>query len=97
MAKRAAAGAIVRRVSLDDEVDGPPIVQVPISLENKQHGSSRAIAQKRRPARVFAMGLSLLVALSFISYATYVHQWLELSALRHLGSGPSPNELNGYR
>ncbi len=39
------------------------------------------------------MGLSLLVALSFISYATYVHQWLELSTLRHLGNGPLANEL----
>jgi hypothetical protein len=92
MAKRAAAGAMKSSVRLDDEIDGPPTVQIPISL--RQHGSSRAIAQKRHPARVFAMGLSLLVALSFISYATYVHQWLELSALRHLGNGPLANELS---
>jgi hypothetical protein len=26
--------------------------------------------------------------LGFVSYATYVHQWSELSALRHLGSRP---------
>jgi hypothetical protein len=88
MAKRAAAGAIVRCVSLDDEIDGSPTVQSPVSLRNKQHGSSRAIARKRHPARVFAMGLSLFVALGFVSYATYVHQWSELSALRHLGDGP---------
>ena len=93
MAKRAAAGAIIRRVSLDDEIAGPTTVKIPISVRNKEHGSSRAIAHKPHRARLFAMGLSLLVALSFVSYATYVHQWSELSALRHLGNGPVANGL----
>jgi hypothetical protein len=94
MAKRAAAGAIIRHVSLDDEIDGPPTAKIPISLRNRQHDCSRAIAHKPHPARLFVMGLSLLVALSFVSYATYVHQWAALSALRHLGNGPSANELS---
>ena len=93
MAKRAAAGAIIRCVSLDDEIEASPTDQIPILLGNNRHGSNRAIAQRRYPARIFAIGLSLLVALSFISYATYVHQWLELSTLRHLGNGPLANEL----
>ena len=93
MAKRAAAGAIIRCVSLDDEIEASPTDQIPILLGNNRHGSTRAIAQRRYPPRIFAIGLSLLVALSFISYATYVHQWLELSTLRHLGNGPLANEL----
>ena len=93
MAKRAAAGAIIRCVSLDDEIEDPPTDQILILLQNNRHGSNRAIAQRHYPARIFAMGLSLLVALSFISYATYVHQWLELSTLRHLGNGPLANQL----
>ena len=67
MAKRAAAGAIIRCVSLDDEIEAPPTDQIPILLGNNRHASNRAIAQRRYPARIFAIGLSLLVALSFHS------------------------------
>jgi hypothetical protein len=90
MAKRAAAGARITSV-WPDEIDDSRPDRILIS---PQHGSNRAIAQKRYPARVFAMGLSIFVALGFISYATYVHQWLELSALRHLGNGPLANGLS---
>jgi hypothetical protein len=31
------------------------------------------------------MAFSVIAALSLVSYATYAHQWSELSALRHLG------------
>jgi hypothetical protein len=40
------------------------------------------------------MTLSGLVALGFVCYAVYAHQWPELSAMRHLGN---PTEQNGYR
>jgi hypothetical protein len=80
MAKRAAAGAMIRSV-WPDEIDVSPGDRILIS---PRHCST----QKRYPARVFAAGLSIFVALGFISYATYVHQWSELSALRHLGDGP---------
>jgi len=34
------------------------------------------------------MAFSVIAALSLVSYATYAHQWSELSALRHLGQTP---------
>ena len=43
MAKRAAAGAIIRCVSLDDEIEAPPTDQIPILLGNNRHGSNRAM------------------------------------------------------
>ena len=47
-----------------------------------------AVAAKLDPGRLFAMALSGLVALTFVSYAVYAHEWSELSAMRHLGNPP---------
>jgi hypothetical protein len=87
MAKRAAAGAM------------PPVYS-PAAFEpsdaprrNTQRTSSSVLAAKRDPGRIFAIALSGLVALSFVCYAVYAHQWSELSAMRHLGN---PTEQNGY-
>ena len=93
MAKRAAAGAMKVSAWSEDETDSPlhATDHIPISWGNKQRGSNRTVALTRHPAWVFAMALSLFVALSFVSYATYVHQWSELSAMRHLGKASEPN------
>ena len=93
MAKRAAAGAMKISAWSEDETDAPlPATDhIPIPWRNKQRGSNRTVALTRNPAWVFAMALSLFVALSFVSYAAYVHHWSELSAMRHLGKASEPN------
>ena len=93
MAKRAAAGAMKVSAWSEDETDSPlhATDYIPISWRNKQRASNRTVALTRHPARVFAMALSLFVALSLVSYATYVYQWSELSAMRHLGKASEPN------
>jgi hypothetical protein len=93
MAKRAAAGAMKTSAWSEDETHTPfhATDHIPISWRNKQRGSNRTVALTRDPGRVFAMALSIFVALSFVSYAAYVHQWSELSAMRHLGKASEPN------
>ena len=88
MAKRAAAGAVVRPSGwLENEADSPSfaIDQIPTSARKRVSND---------PARSFITGLSIFVTLSFISYAAYVHQWSELSALRHLGKVSPAIEVN---
>ena len=68
------------------------IDQVPISARKRV--SNDVIASRCDPARSFITGLSIFVTLSFISYAAYVHQWSELSALRHLGKVSPAIEVN---
>ena len=93
MAKRAAAGAMKVSAWSEDETDTPlhATDHIPIPWRNKQRGSNCTVALTRNPAWVFAMALSLFVALSFVSYAAYVHHWSELSAMRHLGKASEPN------
>ena len=93
MAKRVAAGAMKVSAWSDDETDSPlhATDYIPISWRNKQRGLNRTVALTRDPRRIFAMALSIFVALSFVSYAAYVHQWSELSAMRHLGKVFGPN------
>ena len=93
MAKRAAAGAMKVSAWSEDQTDSPlhATDHIPISWRNKQRGSNRAVALTRDPARFFAIAPSIFVALSLVSYATYVHQWSELSAMRHLGKASEPN------
>jgi hypothetical protein len=85
MAKRAAAGT--RPPVCSPAVFEPPDTPQP----NTQRILSSAVAAKRDPGRIFAMAVSSFVALSFVSYAVYAHQWSELSAMRHLGNPPLQN------
>jgi hypothetical protein len=93
MAKRAAAGAMKVSAWSEDEANSPShaTYHIPVSWRNKQGGSNRTVALTRDPRRVFAMALSIFIALSLVSYAIYVHQWSELSAMRHLGKASEPN------
>jgi hypothetical protein len=86
MVKRAAAGTRLPVCS--------PTVFEPsdIPQRNTQQVSSSAVVAKRDPGRIFAMAVSSFVALSFVSYAVYAHQWSELSAMRHLGNPPLQNK-----
>jgi hypothetical protein len=97
MAKRAAAGAMITSVWSEDETDHPTHANDCVPISRRKRGSNGAIALRYNPGRLFAMALSIFVALSFVSYATYAHQWSELSALRHLGKASPANELNGNR
>jgi hypothetical protein len=65
MAKRAAAGAMKISAWSEDETDAPlhATDHIPIPWRNKQRGSNRTVALTRNPAWVFAMALSLFVAL----------------------------------
>jgi hypothetical protein len=87
MAKRAAAGSM--RVSVwSEEADnsfGAATDVAPISRSNRPPASRKAITLRYDLGRVAAVTLSVLAALSFVSYTAYAHQWSELSALRHLG------------
>jgi len=79
MAKRAAAGAPGGVVWSDEK----PVSCSPIAI--------RTTSPRKRPRRLrrtIAIGFCMFVALSFVSYAAYAHQWSELSALRHLGKAP---------
>ena len=58
-----------------------------------RRASSGAVVAKRDPGRLLAMVISGFVALSFVSYGVYAHQWSELSAMRHLGK---PLQQNSY-
>jgi hypothetical protein len=80
MTRRAAAGAMSVSVWVDDDV-GVPLHSDPpvISRSNK-----RQILGYDRTSRAL-MAFSVFAMLSLVSYATYAHQWSELSALRHLG------------
>ena len=88
MAKRAAAGAISVSVWSDEETDSPfhGADLAPVSRIKRQHTSRKSITLKYNLAPVIAVALILFAALSFVSYTAYVHQWSELSALRHLES-----------
>jgi hypothetical protein len=87
MAKRAAAGAMSMPVWSDEET-GSPLYAADRSLTSRrrnQHKSGGAVVLRYDLGRVTAIAFSVFVALSFVSYAAYAHQWSELSALRHLG------------
>jgi hypothetical protein len=86
MTKRAAAGVTTPSVWLDSETDPASYAIDRMPISRPRCGSKNVIALRYNPRRVFAKAFSIFVALSFISYATYAHQWSELSALRHLGS-----------
>jgi hypothetical protein len=88
MTKRAAAGAMITSVWSEDETDRPSYATDCVPISRRKHSSNDAIALRHHPGRIFAIALSIFVTLGFVSYATYVHQWSELSALRHLGSRP---------
>ena len=95
MTKRAAAGAVVKSSGwLENEADSLSfaIDQVPTSARKRV--SNDVVALRCDPARSFITGLSIFVTLSFVSYAAYVHQWSELSALRHLGKVSPAIEVN---
>ena len=80
MTKRAAAGAMSTSIWLEEEALAPLHIDPPtLSRSNKTQ-----IVGYRRTARTL-MAFSIIAALSLVSYATYAHQWCELSALRHLG------------
>src|SRR3984885_11375508 len=80
MTKRAAAGAISASVWLEEEALAPLHIDPPrLSRSNKTQ-----IVGYQRTARTL-MAFSVIAALSLVSYATYAHQWSEISALRHLG------------
>jgi hypothetical protein len=86
MTKRAAAGVTTPSVWLDSETDPASYVIDRMPISRRRCGSKNVIALRYNPRWALAKALSIFVALSFISYATYAHQWSELSALRHLGS-----------
>ncbi len=67
-----------------------------ISRRRNQYKPGGAVILRYDLGRVAAIAFSIFVALSFVSYAAYVHQWSELSALRHLGEASPANELNGH-
>ena len=95
MAKRAAAGAVVRPSGwLENEADSPSFAIDQIPTSARERVSNDVIALRQDPARSFITGLSIFVTLSFVSYAAYVHQWSELSALRHLGKVSPAIEVN---
>jgi hypothetical protein len=80
MTKRAAAGAISASVWLEEEALVPLHVDPPKLSRSKK----TQIVGYQRTSRTL-MAFSVIAALSLVSYATYAHQWAELSALRHLG------------
>jgi hypothetical protein len=80
MTKRAAAGAISASVWLEEEALAPLHVDPPKLSRSKK----TQIVGYQRTSRTL-MAFSVIAALSLVSYATYAHQWAELSALRHLG------------
>jgi hypothetical protein len=87
MVKRAAAGA-------RPLVCLPPVFEpFDIPKQATRRVSSSAVAAKRDPGRFFAMAVSGFIALSFICYGVYAHQWPELSAMRHLGKPPQQDSF----
>jgi hypothetical protein len=91
MAKRAAAGAMSRSISLDERSGGSVYRghRALISGTHGQHTARKAITLKYDRARIIIAAVTVFAALGFVSYAAYAHEWSELSALRHLGK-PSP-------
>jgi hypothetical protein len=95
MAKRAAAGAVVRpSVWSENEAGSPSYAIDRLPTSARKRVSNDVIALRYDQARSLTMGFSIFVTLSFVSYAAYAHQWSELSALRHLGKVPPAVELN---
>jgi hypothetical protein len=94
MAKRAAAGATSMPVWSDEETGSPLYAADRIPISRRRN--PQAVVLRYDLRRVTAIAFSVLVALSFVSYAAYAHQWSELSALRHLGKASPANELNGH-
>ena len=98
MAERASCGAMSMPIWSDNDT-GSPLYAADrslISRRRNQHKSGGAVIARYDLGRVTAIAFSVFVALSFVSYAAYVHQWSELSALRHLGEASPANELNGH-
>ena len=93
MAKRAAAGAMKISAWSEDETDAPlhATDHIPISWRNKQRGSNLYGCTHAQSRVGLRHGPSIFIALSLVSYAIYVHQWSELSAMRHLGKASEPN------
>jgi hypothetical protein len=59
--------------------------QAVVSGTNRQHAPPKAVILKYDRARIIIAVFTLFAALGFVCYAAYAHEWLELSALRHLG------------
>jgi hypothetical protein len=80
MTKRAAAGAMSVSVWVDDDIVGP----FPSDLPAMSRSNKRQVLGYGRASRTL-IAFSVFAMLSLVSYATYAHQWSELTALRHLG------------
>jgi hypothetical protein len=81
MTRRAAAGAMSVGVWSEEEAVAPIHVAPP----RMSHSKKAQVLGYQRTTRTL-MAFSVMAMLSLVSYATYAHQWSELTALRHLGN-----------
>ncbi len=80
MTKRAAAGAMSVSVWVEEDI----VSSFHPALPAVSRSDKRQVLGYGRASRTL-IAFSIFATLSLVSYATYAHQWSELSALRHLG------------
>jgi hypothetical protein len=85
MTKRAAAGAVSAAVWSDEGFGDPLQAVTPVISRSAARSNKRQVLGYDRASRTL-IAFSVFAMLSLVSYATYAHQWAELSALRHLGN-----------
>jgi hypothetical protein len=90
MTRRAAAGAVSAAVWSEEDFGSPLQTVAPaMSRSGNTRSRKRHVAAYDRASRTL-IAFSVFAMLSLVSYATYAHQWAELSALRHLGQNSPP-------